>query len=334
MIDQVGTAFETRDAQPSLQRHGRTYSLFGLAISSAVPLPCPVLHGHSVAPDIELYEASERQISSFFTGPPTTIDDNDFWKCHLFADGATYACWCNRFEFAVSGDGRRVLWRKLVEVPNEVLFTYLLGHVMSFCLLARGLEQLHATAVVIDGAAIALLGGCGFGKSTLAAALLSRGYPLLTDDVLVLEFQERSVLARPSLPRVKLMPESAPELFHGLQAIPMNHLTAKLIFELKPAQHFAQKIPLRSIYMLPRRPASSSTISVRRVRGRASFLPLIRNCFNDTVTRPERLKQQFVFATRVAGLVPIKRLSYPKRLDLLPSVVDALVADAKRSSLR
>jgi len=307
----------------------KTYSLFGLAISSALPLPCPELQGADILPEVALLEASERDIADCLEGPPVRTDDNDCWKCRVFADGTAYVRWCDRFEFAVAGDGGRVLWRKLVEVPNEVLFTYLLGHVLSYCLLARGFEQLHATAVVIDGSAIALLGGCGFGKSTLAAALLSRGYPLLTDDVLVLRFQENSVVARPSLPRIKLLPESTPSLFAGLQSIPMNHLTTKMIFQLNSDQHVSQEFPLRSIYLLPQK--SGSRISVRQLRGHASFLPLISNCFNDIVTSPERLKQQFAFASRVAELVPVRQLSYPKKLAMLPRVVDTILADARRS---
>ena len=58
---------------------------------------------------------------------------------------------------------------------------------LSFSLLSLGYEPLHATAVVVDGEAVAFLGDCGYGKSTLGAAFLARGFPLLTDDVLALE---------------------------------------------------------------------------------------------------------------------------------------------------
>ena len=333
MIDQVGTAFETRDAQPSWQRHSRTYSLFGLAISSAVPLPCPELREGCVAIDVKLQEATEQQIAALFTCAPVTVDDDGFWLCRTYPDGAARVYWRDHFEFAVSSDGRRVLWQKCFEVPHEVLFTYLLGQVLSFCLLARGYEQLHATAVVIEGAAIALLGGCGYGKSTLAATFLSRGYPLLTDDVLVLEFGEPAVLTHPSIARIKLTPDSATAFFQDFRAIPMNLLTSKKIFPLSPAQHVSQKIPLRSIYLLPHKTAASA-VTIRRVKGRAAFLPLIRNTFNDSVIGPERLKQQFAFASRLARLVPIKRLAYPKRFDMLPAVVEAIVTDVQRELRR
>jgi hypothetical protein len=101
----------------------------------------------------------------------------EWHACHRRAttDGPT-------FEFLVSPDARRIEYRTLGRVSSESLATYLLGQVLSFALLSRGYEPLHATAVVIDGQAIAFLGDCGHGKSTLGAGLIARGFGLLTDD--------------------------------------------------------------------------------------------------------------------------------------------------------
>ena len=69
---------------------------------------------------------------------------------------------------------------------------------------------------------------------------------------------------------------------------------------------------------------------IRRVKGRASFLPLIANTFNNSVLTQARFKQQFAFASRLVKMVPIKRLSYPKRLDMLPALTDAILVDVTR----
>src|ERR1041385_7583217 len=114
----------------------QTYSLFGLSIASEVPLPCPELRGYSATPDLELRQATEQQIDSLFTSAATAIDEDGFWQCRMYPDGAARVCCGGHFEFAVSSDGRRVLWRKFVEISDEVVFTYLLGQVLSFCLLA------------------------------------------------------------------------------------------------------------------------------------------------------------------------------------------------------
>jgi len=100
---------------------------------------------------------------------------------------------------------------------------------------------------------------------------------------------------------------------------------------LNDSQHKNLVVPLQALYVLPHKP-SKSRILVRRLSGRSSFLPIVQNTFNSTVLHPGRLKQQFAFAGRLASLIPIKRLSYPKRLDMLPAVADAILADISRES--
>jgi len=61
----------------------------------------------------------------------------------MFQDDSAHICCKGHFEFLVSGDGRLVRWRKLRDVSDEVLLTYLVGQVLSFCLLTRGIEPLQ-----------------------------------------------------------------------------------------------------------------------------------------------------------------------------------------------
>jgi hypothetical protein len=58
------------------------------------------------------------------------------------------------------------------------------GNVLSALVWLKGITILHASAVEIDGRAIALVGGSGSGKTTLAALLCSHGARLVTDDAL------------------------------------------------------------------------------------------------------------------------------------------------------
>ncbi len=308
------------------------YCLYGLRIASAVPLPCPELQDPAADADVELIEVRGEQLSEHCKSACTHSKDSAYWRDNIYEDGSAHVLWKEHFEFLVSGDGSRVLWQRAQEVSDEVVFTYLLGHVMSYCLLARGIEPLHATSVLINGSAIALLGNSGYGKSTMAAALLERGYPLITDDVLVLEFKGQEVLAHPSLPRIKLLPESADAFLQGKRSMPMNKFTHKMIFPLKGEQHIAQPVPLAALYLIPPRSSHSSKITIRRTSGRASFLPIIQNTFNTTVRAPLRLKRQFEFANRLITAVPVKRMSYPKRLELLPAVIDAILADLSRGT--
>ncbi len=308
---------------------GRTYSLYGLRVKSVVPLPCPEWNQNRLPADVELVDDSQAASWQLSSQTPASYEDDGFSECSIFQDGLTHMRCKGHFEFLVSSDGKQVRWRKLRDVPDEVLLTYLIGQVLSFCLLTRGIEPLHTTAVVVDGEAIAFLGASGAGKSTLAAAFVQRGYSLLTDDVLVLQPDGNKLLAHPSLPRLKLTPETADAFFSGRRSIPMNSLTTKMIFPLSPQGHAGNMVPLRALYVLPKR-NSKRRIGVRTLLGRASFLPLIANTFNDCVVTPARLIRQFAFAGKVTAAVPVRQLSYPRGLELLPAVADAILSSLSR----
>jgi hypothetical protein len=309
------------------------YSLYGLRVKSTVPLPCPASDTSGLAPDVELVEDSQTAPWQVPTQVPRSYEDDGFSDCSTFQDGSAHMRCKEHFEFLVSGDGKQVRWRKLRDVPDEVLLTYLIGQMLSFCLLTRGVEPLHATAVVVDGGAIAFLGASGSGKSTLAAAFVQRGYALLTDDVLVLQPDGNKLLVHPSLPRLKLTPETADAFFCGRRSIPMNSFTTKMIFPLAPLSHSGSMVPLRALYVLPKR-SSKNRILVTTLLGRASFLPLIANTFNDTVMTPARLKQQFAFASTITSTVPLRQLSFPRGLELLPAVADKILADLSQETTR
>jgi hypothetical protein len=308
-----------------MNTHAPTYSLYGLTVTSAVPLPCAECDCSTSAADVELFEDSQTKRWQACDQERKSYEDDGFSECSIFQDDSAHICCKGHFEFLVSGDGKRVRWRKLKNVPDEVLLTYLVGQVLSFCLLTRGIEPLHATAVVVDGEAIAFLGSSGAGKSSLAAAFVQRGYSLLTDDVLVLQPEGDKLLAYPSLPRLKLMPETADVFFSERRSITMNSFTTKMIFPLPP-QGAGSMVPLRALYVLPKK-NSKHRIGVRTLLGRASFLPLIANTFNDSVVTPARLKQQFAFARKITSAVPIRQLSFPRGLELLPAVADAILSN-------
>jgi hypothetical protein len=307
------------------------YSLYGLTLRSAIPLPCPRVETEIASADVELVECGAGEFWQASSQERIFFREEGLWQCSIFADGSAHILWRDHFEFVVSPDARQVRWRKLQDVSYEVFLTYFLGQVLSYCLLARGIEPLHATAIVVNERAIAFLGDSGYGKSTLAATFLQKGYALLTDDVLALEFKVEKVWARPGIARVKLNPDSADALLSGRRSIPMNSFTSKMIFPLVAAQHSDRAFPLQAVYVLPHK-STQSRIAIRRLSGRSSFFPIVENTFNNTVLHSDRLKQQFAFAGRLAGLIPVKRLSYPKRMDMLPAVADAILEDGFRES--
>ena len=88
--------------------------------------------------------------------------------------------------FLVEG-GESVRYAAQRDVAPADVRLFLLGSVWGALALQRGLLPLHASAVGRDRTVHAFTGPPGAGKSTLAAALAARGYPLFTDDMLILD---------------------------------------------------------------------------------------------------------------------------------------------------
>jgi hypothetical protein len=257
------------------------------------------------------------------------------WFCHeLLKDGSIYLRWHAHFEFLVSADGHRIDGRPLGDTSLEGFFSYLLGQVLSFALIKRGIDPLHSTAAVVDGEAVSFIGDCGYGKSSLGAAFLHAGYPLLTDDLLVVQKEDQGFVAYPGPPRIKLFPEVVARfLGETTTGTQMNRETTKLIIPLNPHQSCLAAAPLRAIYVLqpPSERSRVQNVSIGNLRPGEAQIALIANAFNTRITTPDRLTRQFHQAARLAAGIPIKSLSYPQDLEQLPDVVKAIRSDMARN---
>lgn len=122
--------------------------------------------------------------------------------------------------FDISSDGENVRGSWPAKLSLEDALTYLLGPIFGFILRLRGFTALHASAAVINGYAVAFVGGGGAGKSTIVAALALAGHRILTDDVAVLEETSGTFRIKPSYPRIRLWPDSVSILFGTKDALP------------------------------------------------------------------------------------------------------------------
>jgi hypothetical protein len=207
----------------------RTYGLTlesDLAVTGLLPLPQAKSY-----PDIHLYFAA---IPSWVTQTlllPITavrVRPSSFFP----GDGKfTVSEFAHRqfFELTFS-DGTRFLMDQAATLiwgepgpglSYDDLFIYLLGPVLGFALRQRGTVTLHASSVSIQGNAIALVGEAEAGKSTTAAALALRGWPVLAEDVCALADLGGHYQVLPGYPRVCLWPDSVDFLFSSREALPL-----------------------------------------------------------------------------------------------------------------
>jgi hypothetical protein len=189
---------------------------------------------------------------------------------------------------------------------------YLVGKVMATLLYQRGLLVLHASAMEVDGRAVAFVGSSGFGKSSLAASLHARGFKVVADDIVALDVDSAVPRAIPAFPQLKVDPEMALSLGHGKGSLVFLH-SAESKRGLRVTELFASTpLPLALIYLLGEDEAYSGSLRPQEV-----LIELVRHSF------PARLLQSgggphLRQCARLAKQVPVFR--FVRRPVRLPPV--------------
>ena len=304
------------------------YGVYGVTITSDVPLALPQ-DAHGALGTIDCRNAPQSFFSAAIDGAVFSSPPSSWYQYAILDDGSIYVRWNRIGEFLVNRDGRRVVCRREGGASSESFGVYLFGQALSFALVRQHLEPLHATAVVIDGQAVAFLGGNAFGKSSLAAAFLAAGCRLLTDDLLIARPAPDATLAYPGPARIKLFSKIARRFFSEAAGIPMHDETDKLILPLDDERRCASPVPLKAIYSLaaPRDACRARAVEVETLSPREAFVALVTGTFNRRVVDARRRASQFALASTVAASVPVKRLTYPRALDRLDDVRRAVHAD-------
>jgi hypothetical protein len=101
-------------------------------------------------------------------------------------------------------NGSRIVVEPYEGASSRNVRLFLLGSAFGLLVHQRRMLPLHANAVEIDGAIVAFMGESGAGKSTLAAWFSDRGFPLIADDVAVIDFDDGTPIVQPGLPRLRL----------------------------------------------------------------------------------------------------------------------------------
>jgi hypothetical protein len=190
----------------------------------------------------------------------------------------------------LSADGR-LLWCDPEGLDDAEWQRLLIAQVLPFAALLRGLEILHASAVLWRGQAVAFLGRSRAGKTSLALELCARGKGFLADDVLALECGERRLMAHPGTPvagvarapaasgrEAEDCPEGCP---HGeVGAVNARERLVRLSGASEPA-------PLAALFFLDRR---ADGPDIPRFEPAADARMLLSATFNFVLATPERLR--------------------------------------------
>jgi hypothetical protein len=215
--------------------------------------------------------------------------------------------------------------------PDALRETFLYP-VLPLVLNLRGTDALHASAVEIGGECVAFTGLSGVGKSTLAAYLHTRGYPVVTDDCLPLHDRPGGVYAGPGLSELRV-DDNALGALEGLEgcAQTTDVLSDKRILAVprEPGSSGRESLPLRRVYVVVEKDAARIDRGVRleRLPGRRAFLPLMEQSFRLELYDPGMLRRQARLFGRVVAEGRVRLLTVGWGFDLLPRAVERILED-------
>ena len=207
--------------------------------------------------------------------------------------------------FELSHEGKRLRCRPVPAAGWEWR-RYLIGQVLPFAALLQGLEVFHASAVEVDGRAVAISGPSGLGKSTLALELYLGGAGFVTDDVLALEELDGCVIAHPGVAMTKFRRRSS----------------AGLLEIRRPVTPVPDPLPLDAFCLL--RAADDGELGLTEAMAEPRHL--LGSTFNLVVADAARLSAHMDVCAAIASQARMLHAAMPPR-------VDAAVAAALRAQL-
>jgi len=236
--------------------------------------------------------------------------------------------------FALDRAGSEIWARWPENILPEDAALWLRGPVMGFLMALRGFVCLHASAVVIDGSAVAFAGPAGAGKSTTAAAFAHRGFAALTDDIAAISAKGGRFVVQPAYPWLCVWPGSAAALGPSVEALPrLIPDNEKRYIELQPGDGtFHDKpAPLGAIYVLPPRVADSGGPEIEQLKGAEELLSLLANNYGSGGLARERRGTEFSLLGQLASQVPVRRVRRPRGPSCAEELCELILRDFRAS---
>jgi hypothetical protein len=227
-------------------------------------------------------------------------------------------------------EGREIIVDPEVGIDERIPGVLVVGTAIGILLHQRGLLTLHASAVAVDGGAVAFAGGKGAGKSTTASAFCERGYRFMADDIAALEVGgEGDIRLLPGGPGTKLTKAAASALRvnETERAVTRDERLTKQYHDLDG--NFEREIlPLRRIYILDHAGEGSVRPVVEVVRGREAIMELMTHSYAlRFIGAQENGSNSLEQAAKVAQRVPVSRLRRTPDLTMLANIVECVEND-------
>ena len=306
--------------------------IHGLVIRGDVTLP-GIAHTHASAPDVvlELVDELPAPVTARLRYRAGAADDVGA-RVEIVDDARGHVAFRYGDGTAIDVDHRaRPARIRAAIAPGQTLedlTAYLYGPVLGFLLRARSQLALHASCVEIAEGAVLIAGVAGAGKSTTAAALATRGYAVVSDDLTALTFDDGAATAWPAFDHLRLWPSSQP-LVLG-EAASLERITPtweKRRFPLDGAAFADVPCPVRAIVVLRERRSDARLVARALTPAHAVIKLATLTYANYLLDAPMRAHELIQLGALVRA-VPVVAVTPPAGRDGLGHLCDAIVRAA------
>ena len=216
-------------------------------------------------------------------------------------------------------------WLEEAAIPEP----FILGKVFGLWLELKGSPVLHGACLEVGDKAVGILGGSGAGKSTLSASLNAQGFPIITDDLIPLDFSHSPFLVHPGIPISRMWPDTGTRFipdYESYDKVHPNYTKRKIPSIINGCSRFSDRShQLSAIYILDRQ-LECEEIKVQTLPPANALMELVRMSYHPDIIRPLGLQSsRMKIFSELLHQVPVKKLSYPSGYDRLGDVHDFLL---------
>lgn len=306
------------------------YTVCEFVLESNVPLPeLPQADGKKPECTFQLLPAHDAKLISAQWFHQWHTPDGEPWLSFARLASGYLLRFPDLADFLVSADVKAIRCYPVPGTPLETIKHLFLDQVLPLVLSKRGKLIIHASAIVAQEGAIAFVGMTGQGKSTLATSFSMHGFPLMTDDSLLLEVKEGRLIGTPIYPGVRLWDDSISVLFeHEPVLSEVAHYTDKkrLAANNDRLLFCRDSVPIQRLYFLaPLKEVATNTITITRLSPRETFMELVTYAFKLDIADQALLRREFDTFSRVAALALSYDLAFPRDFTRLADVRAAIV---------
>jgi len=294
------------------------YSVFGVHIISEIELKALMPAKSDVSAQLIYIQLAKVE------KPEADLHNTGYFRNTIINPSFFYLTLKDVAEFRLTKKDNNVLHID-IEVHDEnelnMVFTWLYGSLITAALMMLDRFALHSSGVLVNDKVHIFCGESGIGKSTIAAQLASKGYPLFTDDKCVLNWNEadKQFVAQPSLQIIRLWKDATDKIENASFLNDKTEVTGRV-------EKYQYQLENEAISQAPKvlaqiniisEVAESASLSIEEITGMEKLNYLIEQTHRKGYLKHlGKTKVHWYFLSRLVNQVPVYCINRPQNTSI------------------